>query len=134
MVINPYDPFGESSVSSCGTGWNKFVEDNHVGDGDLLLFGEVDESTLIVTVNCAPPEVKTTPLPLEATIHPAQSEPGSVVDSPRTPRPPKPPRASGNAPYFEKILRASHTKPGKAARLDIPTAFGKSMVNIYLTE
>lgn len=51
MMLNWYDPCGEGSVHSVGTGWNKFVEDQMVGDGDLLIFKVVDERCLVVTIH-----------------------------------------------------------------------------------
>ncbi|KAG0504335.1 hypothetical protein KC19_N041000 [Ceratodon purpureus] len=83
---------------SDSAGWLNFMEHMPVSVGDILCFEIVDERTLVASIayhRGRPPQI--------------------AVE--------KPQEVNVNAPHFRKKLRASHTRPHKSARLDIPTSF-----------
>ncbi|KAG0624041.1 hypothetical protein M758_3G219100 [Ceratodon purpureus] len=90
------------SAFSIGDGFPKFMEENNVDLGTLLVIERVDVESLHVTIYRRPDE--TTP----------------VLTPPPSPQ-------TDLRPHFRKTLRATNVRVSKSTRLDIPTAFWRSL-------
>ncbi|KAG0558455.1 hypothetical protein KC19_5G156000 [Ceratodon purpureus] len=90
------------SAFSIGDGFPKFMEDNNVQLGTLLILERVDNDFLHVTIYRRPDET------------------APVLTPPPSPQ-------TDLRPHFRKTLRACHVRVSKSTRLDIPTAFWRSL-------
>ncbi|KAG0597156.1 hypothetical protein M758_UG316100 [Ceratodon purpureus] len=95
---------GKRRATSVGHGWPVFLRDQKVKIGSLLLLQVMDSRSLAVTI-CHPDSPRK---------HVVKTEEAAL-------------RRRSDGPVFTKTVRASHLRPGLAARLDLPTSYWREV-------
>lgn len=90
------------SAFSVGDGFPKFVKDNNIANGTLLVLEHVDTTCLVVTILRRQEE---------------EERPATPPPSPHT----------EVRPHFRKTLKASHTRPFKSTRLVSPSHCSRNL-------